>query len=332
MSPGPAHRLTRRATAALTLLAAAPPARAQPAPDFPTRTVTIIVPYPPGGATDLIARPLGVGLQRHWGQPVVLQNRGGAGGAIGMNAAARATPDGYTALIAHVAYSSIPAADALFGRPPSVDIAGLAPVSLLTADPLIIVVKADAPWRSWPEFVADARRRPGELAYGSSGSYSAVHLPLEMLAGAAGMTLNHIPYAGGGPAITAVLGGQVAATASVPSVVAPYLRDNQMRALVSTGSQRIALLPEVPTAAELGFAGVEFYLWVGLFTQAGVDPAVRRRLREAVVAALREPETERLLAASGTVLDLRQGAAFEAFLDADRGRITAAVQRIGRVE
>jgi len=318
--------------AALGLAALALPSQSLAQQDFPNRAVTIIVPFPPGGATDLIARPLGAALQRVFGQSVVLQNRGGAGGAIRMAAGATARPDGYTGLIAHVAYSSIPAADALFGRPPSFDRAALAPVALLTADPLMIVVKADAPWRNWQELTADAKRRPGEIAYGSSGPYSAVHLPFEMLAHAGDIKLNHVPYAGGGPALTAVLGGQVAATASVPSVVAPYIRAGQMRALVNTGAKRVALLPDTPTAMELGFRSVEFYLWVGLFTQAGVEPAIQRRLREAVAAAVKEPEMQRQLEANGMVLEHQEGEAFRAFLAADQQRVEAAIQRIGRVE
>jgi tripartite-type tricarboxylate transporter receptor subunit TctC len=300
--------------------------------DFPSRPVTIIVPFPPGGATDLIARPLGAALQRIWGQPVVLQNRGGAGGAVGMTAAAQARPDGYTALIAHVSYSSIPASDALFGREPGFNRATLEPVALLTADPMMIVVRADAPWRTWPELLEDARRRPGAISYGSSGPYSAVHLPFEMLAQAGGAQLHHVPYSGGGPAITAVLGGHVAATSSVPSVVAPRIASGQMRALVGTGSRRAALLPDVPTAMELGFRDVEFYLWVGLFSQAGVDPAVLRRLREGVAHALREPELLRQLQATGSVIEHLEGDAFREFLDRDQRRVEAAVQRIGRVE
>jgi len=322
--------LSRRAAMALPLIGVAAPAQAQS--EFPQRTVTIIVPFPPGGATDTIARPLGAALQKYWGQSVVLQNRGGAGGAIGMNAAQRLPADGYSALIQHVAWSSIPAADALFGRPASIDTSAFAPLVLLGADPQIVVVKADAPWKSWQEFVADAKRRPGELAYGSSGSYSAVHLPMEMLAYAAGVKLNHVPFTGGGPAIAALLGGQIAVTASVPSVMAPHIRDGQMRALVNTGAKRVALLPEVPTAIELGYPDVEFYLWVGLFTQGPVDPAIQRRWRESIAAALAEPEAQRVLAGAGAVLDLRTGAEFQAFLDADRRRVEAAVQRIGRVE
>ncbi|MDB5383305.1 MAG: Tat pathway signal protein [Rhodospirillales bacterium] len=322
-------RITRRGALALPLLAAGAASAQQ---EFPSRPVTVIVPFPPGGATDLIARPLGAALQKVWGQSVILQNRGGAGGGIGMVAGGAARPDGYTALIAHVSYSSIPAADALFGRPPSFDRTTLSPVALLTADPLVIVVRDDAPWRTWLDYVADAKRRPGEIAYGSSGPYSAVHLPFEMLAQAGEMRLNHVPYSGGGPAMTAVLGGQVSATASVPSVVNPFLRGGQMRALVHTGAQRVALLPDCPTAIELGFPTVEFYLWVGLFTQAGVEPGIQRRLREGVAAALREPEMLRQLDTTGMVVDHREGAAFQAFLDADRVRIEAAIQRIGRVE
>jgi tripartite-type tricarboxylate transporter receptor subunit TctC len=324
----------RRAALALPAALAAPhAARAQDAAaGFPDRPVTIIVPFPPGGATDLIARPLGAALQRVWGQPVVLQNRGGAGGAVGMQAGAQARPDGTTGVIAHVSYSSIPAADALFERPISFDRPGLAPIALLTADPLIFCVKADAPWQSWADFVADAKRRPGAIAYASSGPYSAVHLPMEMLAAAAGIQLNHVPYSGGGPAIAAVLAGTVATTASVPSVMAPQIRSGAMRALISTGSERVALLPEVPTARELRLEAVEFYLWVGLFTQAAVPGPIQARWRQAVAAALRDPDMLRALDGAGMVTAHREGQAFLDFLAADERRVDAAVRRIGRVE
>lgn len=324
----------RRAALALpaALLAPRPGAAQDAGAGFPDRPVTIIVPFPPGGATDLIARPLGASLQRVWGQPVVLQNRGGAGGAVGMQAGAQARPDGYTGVIAHVSYSSIPASDALFERPVSFDRPGLAPIALLTADPLIFCVKADAPWRDWAEFVADAKRRPGEIAYASSGPYSAVHLPMEMLAHAAGIRLNHVPYSGGGPAIAAVLSGTVATTASVPSVMAPQIRSGAMRPLISTGARRVALLPEVPTAQEVGLAGVEFYLWVGLFTQAKVDPAIQARWRQGVAAALRDTDMLRAMEGAGMVTAHLEGQAFLDFLAADERRVEQAVRRIGRVE
>jgi len=237
-------------------------------------------------------------MQRHWNQSVVLQNRGGAGGALGMNAGATARPDGYTGVIAHVSYSSIPAADTLFQRAASFERASLAPIALLTADPLIIVVKADAPWRSFQDFAEDARRRPGQIAYGSSGPYSAVHLPFEMLAHAGGFRLNHVPYSGGGPAITAVLGGHVAATASTAAVMAPQIRSGAMRALVNTGARRVALLPDVPTALELGLNEVEFYLWVGIFSQPATPAAEREAWRQATAAVAKDPEMLRQLEAA----------------------------------
>jgi tripartite-type tricarboxylate transporter receptor subunit TctC len=153
-----------------------------------------------------------------------------------------------------------------------------------------------------------------------------------MLAHAAGVRFNHVPYSGGGPAITAVLSGTVGATASVPSVVAPQIQSGAMRALVNTGARRVALLPEVPTAAELGFTGVEFYLWVGLFTQARVDPAIQARLRQGVAAAVREAEMQRSLAGSGMVIEHMEWQAFRDFLDRDYARVDAAVRQIGKVE
>lgn len=325
------HILSRRGALGLALAGAASPAFAQQ-PGFPTRAVTIIVPFPPGGATDLIARPYGAALQRHWNQSVVLQNRGGAGGALGMNAGATARPDGYTGVIAHVSYSSIPAADTLFQRAASFERASLAPIALLTADPLIIVVKADAPWRSFQDFAEDARRRPGQIAYGSSGPYSAIHLPFEMLAHAGGFRLNHVPYSGGGPAMTAVLGGHVAATAATAAVAAPQIRSGAMRALVNTGGRRVALLPDVPTALELGLNEVEFYLWVGIFSQPATPAAEREAWRQATAAVVKDAELLRQLEAAGLELDHRDGGGFQDFLNADFKRVEAAVNRIGRVE
>ena len=189
-------RVTRRGLAAAAMGTFAAPHLAHAA--WPERPLQLIVPFAAGGGTDISARTMAQFLERELGQPVVVQNRPGAGGEIGLSAIADARPDGYTGVIAHVSYSSIPAADALFQRPASFERASLAPIALLTADPLIIVVKADAPWRNFQEFAEDAKRRPGEIAYGSSGPYSAVHLPFEMLAHAGGFRLNHVPYQGAG--------------------------------------------------------------------------------------------------------------------------------------
>lgn len=323
--------MPRRIARALALLGAVVLALAAQAQSFPSRPVQLIVPFPPGGAVDQAGRAIAGALSSVWKQPVVINTRPGAGGAVGMAAAAAAKPDGYTLLAAHPALLSIPEAEALFGRTASFDRRSFTPLALLVADPVIIVVKGDARWRNLEEFIADARKNPDAIPYGSSGAYSAVHLPIEMLAQAAGIKLKHVPYSGGGPALAAVLGGHVAATVGVPAVMAPQIRSGTLRALAATGAKRVALLPEVPTALERGQENVEFYLWVGLFAAKLPDDlaaAIRRDIGRAVV----EPEFKANMAKLGAPLDYRDGPAFADFLERDAARISAAIRRIGRVE
>jgi tripartite-type tricarboxylate transporter receptor subunit TctC len=302
------------------------------APTFPDRPVTIIVPFPPGGATDQVGRPLAVALQHLWKQPVVIQNRGGAGGGIGMMATANSRPDGYTVMLGHPSISSIPAADRLFGRPVTVERGMFEPLALLAADPLILVVKGDAPWQNLDGFLADARKQPGRIPYSSSGAYGPLHLPIEMLAQSAGVQLQHVPFTGGGPAITAVLGGHVAATVGSPAVVAPQIQSGVLKGLVCTGARRVALLPDVPTAMELGHKDVEFYLWVGSFAPLRTPPETVQALRRGIGEVARDPAFLAQMQSIGLPLDYRDGPGFSAFLDADTTRIESAIQRIGRVE
>ena len=173
----------------------------------------------------------------------------------------------------------------------------------------------------------------GQIAYASSGPYSAVHLPMEMLAAAAGIQLNHVPYSGGGPAIAAVLAGTVATTASVPSVMAPQIRSGVMRPLISTGAKRVALLPDVPTPQEVGLAGVEFYLWVGIFTQTAVPAPIQAKWRQGVAAALKDPDMQRALEGAGMVTAHMEGQVFLEFLAADaRAGGCGGGGAVGRVE
>lgn len=321
----------RRMVLTAALAAAAGGLHAQPA-GFPSHPVNLIIPFPPGGVVDQTGRPMAQALTKVWQQPVVVMNKGGAGGGIGMGAAAAAPPDGYTLLAAHPALLALPEADRLFGRKTSYDRSSFTPLALLVADPLVIVVKGDSPWKTYEEFIADARARPDTIAYSSSGSYSALHLPIEILAHAAGVKLRHIPYSGGGPAIMAVLGGQVAATAAAPSVVAPHIKSGEMRALVTTGTKRHPLLPDVRTAQEIGYKGVESYLWVGLFAPAKTDPAVTQSIRQAIGRAVQEKEFTQALSSAGAQIDYRDGPEFSRFLDRDGALIQAAIQRIGKVD
>lgn len=314
---------------ALPSLAHAQDSRAQ---EFPGRPVSMVVAFPPGGQADVVARPVAAALERHWRQPVPVVNRAGAAGEIGNAFVARAAPDGLTLLMALSSLAILPEAARLLGRAPAYEVEQLAPIALFTADPTLLVVPAASPWQSLEEFIADARARPGQIGYSSSGNYSALHVPMAMLTTAAGIDLLHVPFQGGAPALTALLGGQVQALASGPGPVAPHLREGRLRALASWGARRPAEMPEVPTLIERGFPEAEYYIWAGVFAPAGTPAPVREALRAAMAAVAAEPETGRALAAGGNALDYRDGVGFEEFLRADSARLVRAVRRIGRVE
>ena len=300
--------------------------------EFPSRPVSMVVPFPPGGAVDQAGRSVAQSLFKVWKQPVVLLTKAGAGGAVGMAAAASAAPDGYTLLATHLSVLAVPEAERMFGRTPSFDRSSFTPLALLVADPLVIAVKADSLWKTYEEFIAEARKHPDTMAYSSSGSYSALHLPIEILAHAAGVKLRHIPYAGGGQALNAVLGGVVAATAGAPAVLAPQIKGGTLRALVTTGAKRSPQLPDVPTAIELGYKDVEFYLWVGLFAPAKTDRMLVQAIRRDIARAVQDPEYVQHMGKLGAPIDYRDGPAFAAFLDKDEERINAAIKRIGKVD
>jgi len=299
---------------------------------FPNRAVQLVVPFPPGGVVDQTGRAIAQSLFKTWKQPVVINTKPGAGGAIGMSTVANAPADGYTLLAAHPFINTLPEAERQFGRNVAFDRSHFAALSLIVADPLVLVVKADSPWKTYEDFVADAKRRPDMIAYSSSGAYSAVHLPIEMLAHAAGIKLRHIPYSGGGPALTAVLGNVVATTAGAPAVLAPQIKAGELRALVTTGTVRHSLLPETPTAIELGYKDVEFYLWVGLFASIKTEEAMLTQLRRDVARAAADSEFVAHMSRLGAPLDVRDAPAFQTFLEKDSQRIAAAIRRIGRVE
>lgn len=322
--------MKRRALLAAGLAAAAP--RPAGAEAFPARAVTLTVAFPPGGQADVVARPVAAGLERLWRQPVPVVNRPGAAGEIGNAAVARAAPDGHTLLMALSSLAILPEAARLLGRTPAYEPDQLAPIALFTADPTILVVPASAPWRTLDEFLAAARARPGAIAYSSAGNYSALHVPMAMLAAAAGLDLLHVPFQGGGPALTALLSGQVQALASGPGPITPQVRDGRLRPLASWGRTRIAGFEATPTLIEHGFAEAEFYIWCGAFAPAATPAPILAHLRQAMATVATDAEVARALAASGNTLDYRDGAAFEAFFQADAARLQAAVRRMGRVE
>jgi tripartite-type tricarboxylate transporter receptor subunit TctC len=300
------------------------------AQDYPTRPITMIVPFPPGGIADINGRPLAASMEKTLGQPVVIVNRTGAGGAIGMTAAARAAPDGYTVLMALSSISIFPVSDPLEGRPAPYQISDFMPIALVTADPTVLVVRADSPHRTVQDFVAAAKANPGKINYSSSGIFGTLHVAMEMFAGAAGIELFHVPYQGGGPAVTALLGGQVEALASGPAAAVGQIKGGKMRALAGWGAKRLDLMPELPTFLELGYKDVEFYIWSAVVAPAAIPPNVQHRLRAAVRAAVADPLFTGAMAKVSTPINYLDAPEFKDFWVADAARLRKAVQKIGK--
>ena len=300
---------------------------------FPSKPVTLIVPFPPGGAAEQPSRVISQSLLSVWNQATVVMSKAGAGGAIGASMVANANPDGYTLMATNPSLLILPEADRMFNRPVQFELSNFTPLALLVADPIVLVVKADAPWKTFQEFANDAKNKPSEFTYGSSGAYSASHLPIEMLANAANIKLKHIPYSGGGPAILALLGGHIALTASSPAAVATQIKAGTLRPLVVTGAKRVAALPDVPTALELGYKDAEFYLWIGLFGPAKMPEALVKSIRADINKAVtQENGFNQSMTKLGAATDYRDGPAFAEFLNKDLARIKATIQRIGKVD
>jgi len=236
------------------------PTAAEAQEDWPNRTITLIVPFPPGGQADLAARPIAAALEKILGRPVVVDNRaGGGGGSVGNAAAARANPDGYTLLMTLSSLAVLPEADRLFGRQPAYEVSQLVPIARILADPTMLAVPVSAPWKTVPDLVEDAKKRPNEIPYGSSGPYGTLHIAMEMFAASAGIRLLHVPFRGAGPALTGLLSKSLEALASAPGVLKPQTDDGKLRILACWGAERVASFPDVPTFKELGYPDVEFF-------------------------------------------------------------------------
>jgi tripartite-type tricarboxylate transporter receptor subunit TctC len=299
---------------------------------YPTRPIQIFVPFPPGGVADLVARPFAAALEKHLKQPAVVVNKTGAGGAVGMQAAAVAKPDGYTLMVALSSISVMPEVDALFGRPSTYKLKDFAPIALLTTDPTIFVIKKEAPWKTVADFVADAKKRPNEIKYASSGVYGTMHVAMEMFAQAAGIKLRHIPTAGGGPALTALLGGHVDTISGGPNVSIPHIKAGTLRVLAGWGEKRLASLPDVPTLMELGYKDVEFYIWSGFFAPAATPPAAIKVLREGARVAAASPEFKSAMEKMDTPIQYLDAPDFQKFWEKDAERLRKAVRNIGKVQ
>ncbi|HZY19771.1 MAG TPA: tripartite tricarboxylate transporter substrate binding protein [Ramlibacter sp.] len=319
----------RRVALAAALMAATGLAIAQ-AP-YPSKSITMIVPFPPGGLADIVARPVAEAMSRDLGQPVVIENKGGAGGGIGMGQAAKAAPDGYTILMALSSYSVLPEADAIIGRSPMYSYAALRPIARFTADPTVLAVRAEAPWKTAKEFVEYARQNPGKVNYGSSGNYGTMHVPMEILAQTAGVRMTHVPFTGAGPAVVALLGGQIDAVSSGPATVLQHVKAGKLRVLGHWGNGKLESLPDVPPLKQAGY-NAEYAQWSGLFIPAGVPEPIAQRLRAAARAAGNDAKVREVIGNSGSPVQFQDTPAFEKYVQADVRRMADVVKKIGKVE
>ena len=297
---------------------------------FPSRAMTMIVPFPPGGVADITGRPTAAAMEKILRQPVAVTNRPGAGGAVGNAAVANAKPDGYTMLMALSSISVIPEADKLFNRKPAYSLEQLDPIALVSADPVILVVHPSLPVKTLKDVVALARKQPGELSFSSSGVYGALHMPMEMFMHAAKLKMRHVPTTGGGPAITQLLGGHVTMSAGGPAAISGHVKTGKLRTIVSWGAERHPNYPEVPTFKEQGY-DIVYYIWAGLFVPHGTPAAVTQVLRDAVRKAVADPDFKSQMAKLNSPINYLDAPEFAKYLDADAKRLAAVVKVVGKV-
>jgi tripartite-type tricarboxylate transporter receptor subunit TctC len=298
---------------------------------FPAHAVTIVNPYPPGGANELVTRPLAAAMEPFLKQPVVMETKAGAAGQVGAQFVANAKPDGYTVLSHNTSISGTPEVDRLFDRAPKFTNASFIPLARIIADPCVFVVNDKQPYKSFKEFVEDAKKRPGEIIFSSAGLYSAVHIPMALLTKAAGLQLRHLPTNGGGPALTALLGNNANVAILSMSATLSQVKAGKIRPLASLGGKRAKILPDVPTMTELGY-DIEYYLWVGFFVPKNTPEPVVSVLRSAMGKAAHTDKFKTTMANVGLELAYLDGPDFAKFWAEDAKRVTEAIRTIGRVQ
>jgi tripartite-type tricarboxylate transporter receptor subunit TctC len=305
------------------------PALAQDA--YPNRPITMIVPFPPGGVADTVARPVAEAMGRFLKQSILIENKGGAGGGIGMGQVAKAKADGYTLLMALSSIVVLPEADKVLKRTPMYQLDQFQPIARFTADPTVLVVRADSPWKSYTEFIAHVKSNPGKVSFGSSGNYGTMHVPMEQLKAATSSYMLHVPYTGAGPAVMALLSGQIDALATGPASVLQQIKGGKLRALAHWGEARLPVLADIPTLKELGVP-VAYSQWAGMFVSAGTPAPVVDKLRLAAQFAAQDQRAVQALTAAGTSFQFQDSPDFDRFVKKDALAMKSLVQRIGKVD
>ena len=307
------------ALAALLLAVLATPARAQ----FPSRPVTLVVPFPPGGGTDTGARLIAQRLAERWGQPVIIENKPGAAGIVGADVVAKAKPDGYTILMGNIGTQSIN--PALYAKLPFDPKSAFAPITLVAELPLVLVVNADLAATTLADLTALAKAKPGDVTYGSSGNGSSMHLAAALFENAAGLQLLHVPYKGGGPALQDVIAGHIKMAFATILETSGHIKGGKLRPLAVSSDQRSSALPGVPTVAESGLAGFNSISWIGLLAPASTPREIVDQIAGDVRAILANPEVRDRLVALGATPAGAGPEAFARLIDADRARYARIV-------
>jgi tripartite-type tricarboxylate transporter receptor subunit TctC len=298
--------------------------------DYPTRAINITVPNPPGGMNQIHAQPLSAVLERLTKQPAPVINRPGGTAAVGTAYVANQPPDGYNILVTTPNLYLVIEKDKIYGSKTPYSLDQIALIALLSADPLIMTVHPSLPVKTAKELVALAHKRPNELVFSTSGPYGITHTPIAMFMEATKTRMRHLPTTGGGPAITQALGGHSQVTAGGPAAVVAHVRSGKLRTLGSWGVKPYPAFPDVPTFKSMGY-DIEAYLWVGLFTTAGVPEPTFSRMRELIRRAAADPAFIKALENVTVVPDYREGAAFKEFFDADYKRMARAIKSIGKL-
>jgi tripartite-type tricarboxylate transporter receptor subunit TctC len=314
-------------TAAAAAALAVRPGFAQGA--YPTHAITLVNPFPPGGAADKVGQPLKAVLEPVLKQPVIIETKSGAAGAVGAQYAASAKPDGYTLLLHITSISGFAEVDKLFGRTPKFTTADFIPIARYVADPCALLVNDQTPYKTLKEFVEDAKKRPDEIVFSSSGLYGALHIPMAQFMQKTGIKMRHLPTRGGGPALTAFLGNNAQCLVSSISAAMAQIKAGKAKPLAMFGGKRSKALPDVPTMKELGY-DLEYYLWVGLFAPKGTPDNVIKVMREASDKAAHSDAFKTAMTNLGQELDYMDQPEFAKFWANDAAKIEAAVRSIGK--
>lgn len=301
------------------------------AQDYPSRTINITVPNPPGGMNQIHAQPLSAVLERLTKQPAPIVNRPGGTAAVGTAYVVNQPPDGYNILVTTANLHLVIEKDKLYGIKTPFSLDQIAPLALLSADPLIMVVHPSLPVKGVKDLVALAKSKPNEIVFSSSGPYGITHTPTAMFLHAAKVQMRHLPTTGGGPAITQALGGHSQVTGGGPAALYPHTQSGKLRAIASWGVKPHPAFPKTPSFQSMGYKDVEAYLWVGLFTRTGIPEPVFNSMRQLIAKTAADPAFKSALEKVQVVPDYRDAPDFRKFFEADHKRMAAAIKNIGKL-